>query len=192
MPEQQPERRLPRRIARATRNVAVSRDLQFQLVNDGYAQTHRSAATEAPPDWARWRGLIFAFTTEPAVVVISAERFAGLPVPAARLERIALLCDNPDRVRGAVGAYDVRESGLGYLFATLEARATDADWRLPEVMGRLDPELYCCSSEMIDDVASDRAAVAVRDATRDRAPRARCDSRGCGQGVWPMVAAPRN
>jgi hypothetical protein len=88
MPEQQPERRLPRRIARATRNVAVSRDLQFPLVTDGYAQTPRSAATEALPDWARWRGLIFAFTTEPEVV-ISAERFAGLPVPATRPVRFA-------------------------------------------------------------------------------------------------------
>ncbi len=158
--------------------ISSAMDLQFQLVNDGYAQTHRSAATEALPDWARWRDLIFAFTTEPAVVVISAERFAGLPVPATRQELIALLRDNPDRFRGAVGTYDVRESGLGYLFATQEARATDAYWRLSEVMGRLDPELYCCSSQMIDDVASGRLAVAYNVLGSYAAERVASDSGG--------------
>lgn len=143
-------------------DVAISSamDLQFQLVNDGFARSHRSAAADSLPEWARWRDRIFAFTTEPAVVVISTERFAGLPVPATRQELIDVLRDNPDRFRGAVGTYDVRESGLGYLFATQEARATDAYWRLSEVMGRLDPQLYCCSGQMIDDVATGRLALA--------------------------------
>jgi iron(III) transport system substrate-binding protein len=143
-------------------DVAISSamDLQFQLVNDGFARPHRSPATEALPEWARWRDRIFAFTTEPAVVVISTERFAGLPLPTTRQELIAVLRDNPDRFRGAVGTYDVRASGLGYLFATQEARATDAYWRLSEVMGRLEPRLYCCSGQMIDDVAAGRLALA--------------------------------
>jgi len=143
-------------------DVAISSamDLQFQLANDGFARGHNSPVTDALPDWARWRDRIFAFTTEPAVVIISTERFAGLPVPETRQELIAILRDNPDRFQGAVGTYDVRESGLGYLFATQEARATDAYWRLSEVMGRLDPQLYCCSVQMIDDVADGRLALA--------------------------------
>ncbi len=146
----------------AVHDLAISSatDLQFQLVNDGFARSHRSAMTEALPDWARWRDLIFAFTAEPAVVVISADRFEGLSVPSTRQELTAVLRDNPERFRGAVGTYDVRESGLGYLFATQEARATDAYWRLSEVMGRLDPKLYCCSAQMIDDVANGRLALA--------------------------------
>ena len=140
--------------------ISSAMDLQFKLVNDGLARSHRSAMTDALPDWARWRDLIFAFTTEPAVVVISADRFEGLPVPATRQELIAVLRDHPERFAGAVGTYDVRDSGLGYLFATQEARATDAYWRLSEVMGRLAPKLYCCSGQMIDDVASGRLALA--------------------------------
>jgi iron(III) transport system substrate-binding protein len=140
--------------------ISSAMDLQFQLVNDGLARSHRSAMTDALPDWARWRDLIFAFTTEPAVVVISADRFEELPVPTTRQELIAVLRDNPERFRGAVGTYDVRESGLGYLFATQEARATDAYWRLSEVMGRLEPRLYCCSAQMLDDVANGRLALA--------------------------------
>ncbi|MBN8293711.1 ABC transporter substrate-binding protein [Rhodobacter sp. NTK016B] len=140
--------------------ISSAMDLQFQLVNDGYARSHESVLADALPVWARWRDQIFAFTTEPAVVVISTERFAGLSIPATRQELTAILRDHPERFQGAVGTYDVRESGLGYLFATQESRATDAYWRLSEVMGRLAPRLYCCSSAMIDDVLSGRLALA--------------------------------
>lgn len=140
--------------------LSSAMDLQFQLANDGFAQPYRSAATEALPDWARWRDLIFAFTTEPAVVVINTARFDGLPLPTTRQELIAILRDNPDRFAGAVGTYDVRDSGLGYLFATQEDRSTDAYWRLNEVMGRLGPRLYCCSAQMIDDIDEGRLALA--------------------------------
>lgn len=140
--------------------LSSAMDLQFQLANDGYARAYRSEVTDALPDWARWRDLIFAFTAEPAVMVISSERFDGLPLPATRQDLITVLRDNPDRFRGAVGTYDVRDSGLGYLFATQEARSSDAYWRLSEVMGRLDPQLYCCSAQMIDDVAEGRLALA--------------------------------
>lgn len=140
--------------------LSSAMDLQFQLVNDGFAQSHRSETTLALPDWARWRDLIFAFTAEPAVVVLSTQRFQGLDLPTTRQELVTLLRDNPDRFEGAVGTYDVRDSGLGYLFATQEARATDAYWRLSEVMGRLNPQLYCCSGQMIDDVAEGKLALA--------------------------------
>jgi iron(III) transport system substrate-binding protein len=140
--------------------MSSAMDLQFQLANDGFTRPYRSTATEALPDWARWRDLIFAFTSEPAVVVINSARFEGLELPATRQGLIGVLRDNPGRFLGAVGTYDIRESGLGYLFATQEDRSTDAYWRLNEVMGRLQPRLYCCSSEMIDDVADGRLAMA--------------------------------
>ncbi len=140
--------------------ISSAMDLQLQLANDGFARPYRSDAVKDLPDWARWRDLIFAFTLEPAVVVVNSERLAGLELPQTRQELIALLRDNPDRFAGAVGTYDVRESGLGYLFATQDDRASDAYWRLNEVMGRLGPQLYCCSSQMIDDVGAGRLALA--------------------------------
>lgn len=140
--------------------ISSAMDLQFQLANDGSARPYRSDAVQDLPDWARWRDLIFAFTAEPAVVVINTDRFAGLDLPATRQDLIALLRDNPDRFAGSLGTYDVRDSGLGYLFATQEDRSTDAYWRLNEVMGRLEPKFYCCSSQMIDDVSAGRLALA--------------------------------
>lgn len=140
--------------------LSSAMDLQFQLANDGFAQGYASDTTAALPDWARWRDLVFAFTSEPAVTVISTRRLRGLPLPSTRQALISLLRDNPERFGRAVGTYDVRSSGLGYLFATQEARNSDAYWRLSEVMGRLDPQLYCCSGQMIDDVAKGDLAVA--------------------------------
>ncbi|MBB5514496.1 iron(III) transport system substrate-binding protein [Rubricella aquisinus] len=140
--------------------LSSAMDLQFRLANDGFAQSYRSDDTQALPDWARWRDLVFAFTAEPAVVVLSTDRFEGLEIPTTRQELITLLRENAADFAGAVGTYDVRESGLGYLFATQESRSTDAFWRLSEVMGRLDPQLYCCSGQMIDDVTEGRLALA--------------------------------
>ena len=140
--------------------ISSAMDLQLKLANDGLAQSHRSDRTDALPDWARWRDLIFAFTAEPAVVVMSSRALDGAPPPATRQELITLLRDNPERFRNAIGTYDVRDSGLGFLFATQEARSTDAYWRLSEIMGRLSPELYCCSGQMVDDVISGRLSLA--------------------------------
>ena len=164
----------------ATFDLAISSamDLQFRLANDGFALPHRSDATDALPDWALWRDRIFAFAMEPAVVVIAADSLDGLPAPDTRQGLIALLRDHPDRFQGAVGTYDVRDSGLGYLFATQEARATDAYWRLSEVMGRLQPKLYCCSGQMLDDVAEGRLAVAYNVLGSYAADRIAQDSEG--------------
>ncbi len=140
--------------------ISSAMDLQFELANDGFAQAFSSDTTDALPNWAKWRDQIFAFTSEPAVAVISNQYFDDLPIPRTRQELISILRENPDRFSGAVGTYDVRTSGLGYLFATQEARISDAYWRLSEVMGRLDPTLYCCSGQMIDDVASGELAIA--------------------------------
>lgn len=140
--------------------ISSAMDLQFQLANDGLAKPYISDATSVLPTWARWRDLVFAFTSEPAVTVISTARFAGLRLPTTRQELIAVLRENPERFAGAIGTYDVRVSGLGYLFATQEARSSDAFWRLSEVMGRLNPQLYCCSGQMIDDVSQGRLAIA--------------------------------
>lgn len=143
-------------------DVAISSamDLQTKLANDKLTLTHVSPATSALPDWARWRDDVFAFTQEPAAFVVSRTAFDGLQLPKTRDELIALLRNNPERFRGKVGTYDLRHSGLGYLFATQDSRTSEIYWRLTEVMGALDTKLYRSSSAMIDDVASGKLAVA--------------------------------
>lgn len=143
-------------------DVAISSamDLQMKLVNDGYAQSYQSVATGALPSWATWRDHLFAFTQEPAAIVLSRSYFEARAVPRSRQELIAVMRAHPDDFAGRVITYDLRQSGLGYLFATQDARSSEAYWRLTEVMGQAKAKLSCCSSDMIDAVAQGSALVA--------------------------------
>jgi iron(III) transport system substrate-binding protein len=140
--------------------ISSAMDLQTKLANDGFARPHRSAITESLPEWARWRDDLFAFTMEPAAIVLSPSAFAGLEIPTTRQELLEVLRQNPNRFAGRIGTYDVRLSGLGYLFATQDARTSESYWRLTEVMGYLGTRLYCCSGAMIDAVSDGTLAVA--------------------------------
>ncbi|SHH80019.1 ABC transporter substrate-binding protein [Cognatishimia maritima] len=137
--------------------ISSAMDLQFRLTNDGYALELDGVSH---PAWAQWRRSLFAFTSEPAAIVINRAAFDGQPIPQTRQELIEALRARPEVFRGRVGTYDVRQSGLGYLFATQDARASETFWRLMEVMGGLDARLYCCSGDMIDDLTNGTIAVA--------------------------------
>lgn len=137
--------------------VSSAMDLQLKLTNDGFALPLNDVTH---PSWAQWRQSLFAFTSEPAAIVINRAAFAGHPLPRTRQELIEALRARPDVFRNRVGTYDVRQSGVGYLFATQDARSSETYWRLMEVMGGLNVQLYCCSGDMIDDLADGTLAVA--------------------------------
>lgn len=137
--------------------VSSAMDLQLKLANDGYAL--RLNDLRHPPR-AQWRQSLFAFTSEPAAIVLNTSAFTGQPIPQTRQEVIQALRARPDVFDGRVGTYDVRQSGLGYLFATQDARASETYWRLMEVMGSLDTRLYCCSGDMISDLIDGTILVA--------------------------------
>ncbi|MEM7269584.1 MAG: extracellular solute-binding protein [Pseudomonadota bacterium] len=140
--------------------ISSAMDLQTKLANDGLARTHLSDATQTLPEWARWRDQVIAFTQEPAAMIVSAEAFDGLDRPETRADLVALLRANEARFRGRIGTYDIRASGLGYLFATQDSRQSESYWQLMEAFGRLDARLYCCSGDMIDGVLSGQLAFA--------------------------------
>ncbi|MDG2474159.1 MAG: extracellular solute-binding protein [Paracoccaceae bacterium] len=140
--------------------ISSAMDLQTKLANDGLAQTYKSLETEKLPIWAQWRNQVYGFTHEPAVMVISKKEYGNLPLPKTRDQFVELLRRNSEKFIGRIGTYDVSQSGLGYLFATQDSRNTDSFWRLIEMIGRLDVELYCCSGSMIEDVSSGRLVLA--------------------------------
>lgn len=140
--------------------ISSAMDLQMKLANDGYAAGYSSDGVDGLPDWARWRDRLFGFALEPVVLLASRRAMQGLTMPRTRRDLIDLLRANPERFNGRIATYDPHVSGAGYLFATQDARQTDAFWRLAEVMGRLNAQLYCCSGEMINDLESGRVALA--------------------------------
>ena len=129
--------------------ISSAMDLQLKLANDGVA---RPLSGLVGNTGSQWRQSLFGFTLEPATVVINRAAFEGRPVPETRQQLIEALRAEPEHFQGKLGTYDVRLSGLGYLFATQDARTSETFWRLMEVFGNLDAQLYCCSGAMIDDL----------------------------------------
>lgn len=140
--------------------ISSAMDLQMKLANDGFAAGYNSDLVAGLPGWARWRDRLFGFALEPVVLLASRRALEGLAMPRTRRDLIDLLRANPARFNGRIATYDPHVSGAGYLFATQDARQTDAFWRLAEVMGRLNARLYCCSGDMIDDLESGDLALA--------------------------------
>lgn len=140
--------------------ISSAMDLQTKLANDGHAQAYRSDFTQSLPDWAHWSDRLFAFTQEPAVLIISKTRFEGLTLPENHRDLIQLLLENPDIFSGKIGTYDPHKSGLGYLFATQDTRMSEGFWRLVQVMGSLDVDVYCCSGDMITGIEIGELALA--------------------------------
>lgn len=137
--------------------ISSAMDLQLKLVNDGFSAPVMDIDH---PEWAQWNNSLFAFTSEPAAIVLNRQAFKQIHVPSSRQDLIQLMRDHPDHFQGRVGTYDVRQSGLGYLFATQDARATETYWRLTEVMGRVGARLYCCSGQMINDLRAGELIIA--------------------------------
>lgn len=140
--------------------ISSAMDLQMKLANDGLALPQGIDAATGLPHWARWRDLVFGFALEPVVIVAAASAFPPDDLPRTRRDLIERLRDAPDRFRGRIGTYDPAASGAGYLFATQDTSFGNTFWRLAEVMGRLDTRLYCCSGDMIRDLAEERLLVA--------------------------------
>lgn len=139
--------------------ISSAMDLQLKLANDGFAKGHGSAETAALPEWAKWRDQLFAFAQEPVVTIASKAAFDGTP-PRTRADLIDRLRDAPEKFVGRIGTYDPVRSGAGYLFATQDARQSDTSWRLAEVVGGLDPQLFATSGDMIAGVQSGELALA--------------------------------
>lgn len=140
--------------------VSSSIDQQVKLANDGCAQPNHSAAVKALPAWAKWRDEVVGLTYEPAVIVYNRDLVPPEQVPRSRFDLIDLLrpADNP--FAGRIATYDIESSGVGYLFAFIDAQQATTFGRLLEAFGRNKVVATCCSAEIIDDVASGRFLIA--------------------------------
>jgi iron(III) transport system substrate-binding protein len=159
-------------------------DLQVKLVNDGYAQPHRSAETAALPDWAVWKDEAFGTTYEPAVLVYNKQHLAEDEVPDTRIALIRLLAGQPERFRGRVASYDPARSGLGLLLHSQDAQANPiAFWQLARGFGALGLEQHVSTADMLDRVVAGQLSLAYNVLGSYADKRARQDS-ALGV-VWP-------
>ena len=134
--------------------ISSAMDLHLKLVNDGYAQTYQSSFTDRLPDNFKWRNQLFAFSLEPIVMLVNKKEFPG-ELPEDRQTLLQTIRQNEKTMTKRIGTYDIRQSGVGYLLASQDARQADVTWgRLLEAFGSHDVQSYCCTHDIIDDVAS--------------------------------------
>jgi ABC-type Fe3+ transport system substrate-binding protein len=140
--------------------VSSSIDQQVKLANDGCAQPNHAAPVKALPAWAKWRDEVVGLTYEPAVIVYNRDLVPEPQVPQSRFDLIDLLrpADNP--FVGKLATYDIERSGVGYMFAFVDAQQATTFGRLIEAFGRNKVVATCCSAEIIDEVASGRFLIA--------------------------------
>lgn len=136
--------------------ISSAMDLQVDLVNRGLAVAFRPRGAESLPDWAAWRDELWGFTFEPVVMAYNRAAFEGRSLPRTRSELASQVRDDPAFYNRRVGTYDVAVSGVGYLFATQDARRGYQLPRLVETLGRAQAQTYCCSSLMLDALGDGR------------------------------------
>lgn len=147
---------------RAGADLVISSGVQqmVKLVNDACARSYRSAATAVLPDALSWRDQLWGVTREPAVMVYNKAQVPPAEVPRSRFDLLDLLRPERSRYAGRVATYDIEESGLGYLFAFMDAQEATTFGGLLESLGRSGAVATCCSAEIIDGVATGQYLVA--------------------------------
>lgn len=134
--------------------ISSAMDMQVKLVNEGFARPANLQYADALPDWASWRGELFGFTFEPVVVVYNKAAFDGIDLPRSRADLARLIRQRPDLFQQRIGTYDIGKSGVGFLFAAQDSIRGNQYFRLIESFGRADTRIFCCTSAILDRVAS--------------------------------------
>ncbi|WP_026380639.1 ABC transporter substrate-binding protein [Afifella pfennigii] len=157
--------------------VSSAVDLQVRLVNDGCARPHRSALTDRLPEDLNWRSELFGVTRELAVMVYNTRLVPPREAPRSRFDLIDLLRPPGSNYAGRIATYDIEQSGLGYLFAFVDAQQATTFGALSEALGRSGAVATCCSAEIIDGVARGDYLIAYNVLSSYALARAETDER---------------
>ncbi len=141
--------------------ISSAMDFQVDLVNRGMARRLNLLSAIQPPDWARWRSELFGFTFEPAAVLYNTDILRAGDLPRSHRDLASYIRDNEAALQGRIGGYDLRRSGIGYLFATQDTIQSVQAQRLMEALGRADMRPYDTTALMAEAVARGELAFAL-------------------------------
>jgi iron(III) transport system substrate-binding protein len=132
-----------------------SMDLQVKLVNDGYAQPHKSAETAKLSDWANWKNEAFGTTYEPIGFVYNKRLMAANEVPQTHAEFAKLLLNQTERFKGKVNTYDPEKSGVGFMLVTQDKQVNAAGFAdLQKALGAVQTKMQASTGTMMERIAS--------------------------------------
>jgi iron(III) transport system substrate-binding protein len=132
-----------------------SMDLQIKLVNDGYAQPHKSAETAKLPDWANWKNEAFGTTYEPIGIVYNKRLIPAGDVPQTHADFIKLLNTQTEKFKGKVNTYDPEKSGVGFMLVTQDKQVNGAGFNdLLKAFGAVQVKVQASTGTMMERIAS--------------------------------------
>ncbi|RIX46895.1 MAG: ABC transporter substrate-binding protein [Rhodocyclales bacterium GT-UBC] len=130
-------------------------DLQIKLVNDGYAQPHKSAETAKLPEWANWKNEAFGTTYEPIGIVYNKRLIPAGDVPQTHADFIKLLNSQPEKFKGKVNTYDPEKSGVGFMLVTQDKQVNAAGFgELLKAFGTTQVRVQASTGTMMERIAS--------------------------------------
>lgn len=135
-------------------------DLQVKLVNDGHGRRYVSPETPHLPAWAAWKAEAYGTTFEPIGFAYNKQQLAEAEVPRTHGELVRLLAAPGGRFKSRVTTYDLENSGLGFLFATQDAKTSAMFWDVARALGRNDTRLQTSSGDMLESLAAGRTVLA--------------------------------
>jgi iron(III) transport system substrate-binding protein len=140
----------------ATADILISpaMDLQFKLINDGFAQAYASPEKPHLPDWAVWNDEAYAITADPLVFAYNQALVPAADVPHSHDELTDLLRRKPDVYRGKVASYDPELSATGYLYYTQDLLLSRDTLDLVQAVARTQPKFYVTGTDVRDKLTS--------------------------------------
>lgn len=134
--------------------ISPAMDLQFKLINDGFAQTYVSPEKAHLPDWAVWKDQAYAISADPLVFAYNKKLVPPEDVPQSHHEFTDLLRRKGNLYQGKVASYDPERSGTGYLYYTQDLLLSRDTLDFVQAVGRTQPKLYVAGSDVRNKVSA--------------------------------------
>jgi iron(III) transport system substrate-binding protein len=136
-----------------------SMDLQFKLLEEGFAQAYASPEKPALPGWAVYKDLGYGITFEPAAFIYNKRVLQDAAVPKSHAELAKYLTAHAGELQGKVGTYDPQRSGLGYFLLSQDLKQGNVVWDIAKGLGQARAKQYTATGTMLEKVASGEHAI---------------------------------
>ena len=130
--------------------------LQVDSVNRGLAQRFSVPAPQAP-----WRAQLYTLSVEPIVSIYNRKKAPWIGQITDRNQMTAQLQSGLRILPDGAMTYDPSVSGVGYQLLTQDAEQSNSFWAFYGELEKQRLELACCTSDMINAVASGQRDLAT-------------------------------
>lgn len=147
-----------KRSGKAPFDIAIlsSPDIAVSVANEGYAAPDETGGALAS---AQWRNEVFSFWSDPAVIVLRREKFAGR-MPRTRIELVRALEQNRAQLSRRIGIVNIGIDDVSYLLASQDSIRTSLYWRLMRAFGAANARIYDTTDDLIEALQSGELDVA--------------------------------